>query len=204
MLRQSLISQVVFVCLGIGLAVCRVNAASERTVLDLWPNGTSGATTDIGLEREIKRDPPDGVVRLTDVSRPQITVYRPKQPNGAAVLVCPGGGYKILAYEHEGTKVCDFFNQHGVTAILLKYRVPAPRDLPLQDAQRAIGLIHDHADEWGIDRRRIGMLGFSAGGHLTLMTPGVPAAVPCWRWNTRSTRSPARFISTPRVATALE
>ena len=170
MLRQSAISQFVFVCVGIGLVVCRGGAASEPTVLDLWPDGPPGTTTDVGPEREIKREPPDGVVRLTDVSQPQITVYRPKQPNGAAVLVCPGGGYKILAYEHEGTQVCEFFNQHGVTAILLKYRVPAPRDLPLQDAQRALGLIHDHAEDWGIDRSRIGMLGFSAGGHLTLMT----------------------------------
>lgn len=144
--------------------------AEDRKVLDLWPAGAPGAASDVGPEREIKRDVPDGVMRLTDVSRPQITVYQPEQPNGAAVLVCPGGGYKILAYEHEGTQVCEFLNQHGVTAVLLKYRVPAPRELPLQDAQRALGLIHRHADEWGIDRSRIGMLGFSAGGHLTLNT----------------------------------
>lgn len=144
--------------------------AEDRLVLDLWPAGPPGGRRDIGPEREIKRDVPDGVMRLTDVSRPQITVYRPTQPNGAAVLVCPGGGYKILAYEHEGTTVCEFLADHGVTAILLKYRVPAPRELPLQDAQRALGLIHRHADEWAVDHSRIGMLGFSAGGHLTLNT----------------------------------
>ena len=90
--------------------------------------------------------------------------------NGAAVLVCPGGGYKILAYEHEGTDVCEFLTQHGVTAILLKYRVPSSQEVALQDAQRAIGMIHHHSEEWGIDPDRIGMLGFSAGGNLTVMT----------------------------------
>jgi acetyl esterase/lipase len=157
----------------VGLAMLSnlpILCAEERPVIDLWPSGPPGPARQVGPEREINRDPPDGVVRLTDVSAPQITVYRPERPNGAAVLVCPGGGYKILAYEHEGTMVCDFFTRHGVTAILLKYRVPAPPEMPLQDAQRALGLIHHHADEWGIDRSRIGMLGFSAGGHLTLMT----------------------------------
>ena len=99
-----------------------------------------------------------------------MTVYRPDDPNGAAVLVCPGGGYKILAYEHEGTDVCEFLTKHGVTAILLKYRVPSPREVALQDAQRALGMIHHHAEEWSIDPDRIGMLGFSAGGNLTVMT----------------------------------
>jgi acetyl esterase/lipase len=152
--------------LVIGLITGSLAEAAERPVLDLWP----AAAGENDPPRELHRDPPDGVARLTDVSRPQITVYRPDEPTGAAVLVCPGGGYKILAYEHEGTQVCEFFNRHGVTAILLQYRVPAPRELPLQDAQRALGLIHRHADAWGIDRSRIGMLGFSAGGHLTLMT----------------------------------
>ncbi len=157
-------------CMVIGLVAGSLARAADRPVLDLWPPAAPGTVEESGPERELQRDPPDGVVRLTDVSRPQITVYHPDEPTGAAVLVCPGGGYKILAYEHEGTQVCEFFNRHGVTAILLKYRVPAPRELPLQDAQRALGLIHRHADEWGIDRSRIGMLGFSAGGHLTLMT----------------------------------
>lgn len=155
----------VFICLAGGGPL-----AADPTVLDLWPEGVPSGNRNVRPEREIIRNPSDGVMRLTEVSQPQITVYRPEKPNGAAVLVCPGGGYKILAYEHEGTKVCEFFNQHGVTAVLLKYRVPAPRGLPLQDAQRALGLVHQHADEWGIDRSRVGMLGFSAGGHLTLST----------------------------------
>ena len=146
-------------------------AAAEPIVLDLWPAGTPTApAADVGEERELTRDPPDGVMRLTGVSVPQIEVFQPAEPNGTAVLVAPGGGYQILAYEHEGSQVCEFLNEHGVTAILLKYRVPAAREIAMQDAQRAMGLIHHHAEEWGIDRSRIGMLGFSAGGHLTLMT----------------------------------
>lgn len=145
--------------------------AADAVVLDLWPEGVPAEpANEIGEEREMQRDPPDGVMRLTGVSNPQITVFQPDSPNGAAVLVAPGGGYSILAYEHEGSQVCDFLTQHGVTAILLKYRVPAARESALQDAQRAMGLIHHHAAEWGIDRDRIGMLGFSAGGHLTVMT----------------------------------
>jgi len=145
--------------------------AADPVVLDLWPAGVPAEpANEIGEEREMQRDPPDGVMRLTGVSKPQITVFQPDSPTGAAVLVAPGGGYSILAYEHEGSQVCDFLTKHGVTAILLKYRVPAARESALQDAQRAMGLIQHHAEEWGIDRDRIGMLGFSAGGHLTVMT----------------------------------
>ncbi len=143
----------------------------ERLSLDLWPAGPPDPpAAEIGAEQELTRTPPDGILRLTNVTRPRITVFRPRKPNGAAVLVCPGGGYKILAAEHEGSAVCEFLNRHGVTAVLLTYRVPAPRAQPLQDAQRALGLIHHHADAWGVDRTRIGILGFSAGGHLSIMT----------------------------------
>lgn len=158
---------------GSGLPTAAEVAATpaEGLSLDLWPDGPPDPpAADIGPEQELNRTPPDGIVRLTNVTEPQITVFRPREPNGAAVLVCPGGGYKILALEHEGTDVCAFLNRHGVTAVLLKYRVPAPREQPLQDAQRALGLIHHHADDWGIDRKRIGILGFSAGGHLSIMT----------------------------------
>jgi acetyl esterase/lipase len=89
------------------------------------------------------------------------------------VLVCPGGGYGILAIEHEGTQVCDWLNSLGVTAVLLKYRVPVrdktPGYEPLQDAQRAVGIVRQNALQWGINPKRIGILGFSAGGHLSVM-----------------------------------
>ena len=143
--------------------------AAEPLVLDLWPDGVPLSGQKAESSEEVRTNK-NGILRITNVTRPQMTVYRPNDPNGAAVLVCPGGGYKILAYEHEGTDVCEFLTEHGVTAILLKYRVPSSQEVALQDAQRAIGMIHHHAEEWGIDPDRIGMLGFSAGGNLTVMT----------------------------------
>jgi acetyl esterase/lipase len=142
---------------------------ADPLVLDLWPNGVPLSGPKAEPSEEVRTNK-NGILRITNVTRPQLTVYRPDDPNGAAVLVCPGGGYKILAYEHEGTDVCEFLTKHGVTAILLKYRVPSPREVALQDAQRALGMIHHHAGEWSIDPDRIGMLGFSAGGNLTVMT----------------------------------
>jgi acetyl esterase/lipase len=177
--RPAAVAFLLIGCLGpmAGPVATAADASSRQTAvvrpmtLDLWPAGSPGKPADeIGPEQEITRDPPDGIVRLTNVTRPQVTVFHPEQPNGTAVLVCPGGGYKILAYEHEGSAVCEFLNHHGVTAVLLKYRVPAPPEQPLQDAQRALGVIHQHAREWNIDPQRIGMLGFSAGGHLTIRT----------------------------------
>jgi acetyl esterase/lipase len=90
---------------------------------------------------------------------------------GTAVVICPGGGYNILAFGHEGTEVAQWLNSLGVTGIVLKYRVPARKGQarhapPLQDAQRALGLVRSHAKEWGLDPKRVGVLGFSAGGHL--------------------------------------
>ena len=99
-------------------------------------------------------------------------VYSPKANNtGAAVVVFPGGGYRILAIDLEGTEVCDWLNSVGITCVLVKYRVPEPgpypkSSAPLQDAQRAFGMVRAHADEWHIDPNRIGVLGFSAGAHL--------------------------------------
>ena len=107
-----------------------------------------------------------------------MTVYSPDGKNtGAAVVVFPGGGYEILAIDLEGTEVCDWLTSRGITCVLLKYRVPAPRSSPdwgafpqspmaLEDAQRTIGLLRLHAAEWHIDPHKIGVLGFSAGGHL--------------------------------------
>ncbi len=110
--------------------------------------------------------------------RPTMTVYSPKGKNtGAAVVVFPGGGYQILAIDLEGTEVCDWLTPRGITCVLLKYRVtdvgPYPKSGPypespmaLEDAQRTVGLVRFHAAEWHIDPHKIGVLGFSAGGHL--------------------------------------
>ena len=115
---------------------------------------------------------------VENVSRPTMTVYSPKGKNtGAAVVVFPGGGYQILVIDLEGTEVCDWLTPKGITCVLLKYRVtnvgPYPKSGPypespmaLEDAQRTVGLVRFHAAEWHIDPHKIGVLGFSAGGHL--------------------------------------
>ena len=112
-------------------------------------------------------------VWVSNITRPTLTVYSPKGKNtGAAVVVFPGGGYEVLAIDLEGTEVCDWLNSAGITCLLVKYRVPDSGPYPkssaaLQDAQRAMGMARSHAAEWHIDPHRIGVLGFSAGGHLS-------------------------------------
>ena len=147
--------------------------------IPLWPKGPPDEKGNIGQERDTTK--PNGqlvagqrVIRLSNVSQPTITLYRPprRKDNGTAVIVCSGGGYIFLAMDLEGTEICQWLNSIGVTGVLLKYRVPKrPGDeqhvLPLQDAQRALGLVRYHAREWKIDPKRIGVLGFSAGGHLS-------------------------------------
>ena len=147
--------------------------------LPLWPDLAPGEVEgEVGPEEEKPPKPGEkGILRITNVSQPTLTVYpaNPAKANGSAVLVCPGGGYGILAYEHEGTDVCQWLNEMGVTGILLKYRVPRRKDrpkheAPLQDSQRALGLVRKHAKSWGINPSKLGILGFSAGGHLSVMT----------------------------------
>ncbi len=144
--------------------------------LALWPQGAPGAT-DLGPEKDMTT-PKDGlpggkpIIRLGNVSAPTLTLYSPSgKKTGAAVVVFPGGGYQILAIDLEGTEVCDWLTAQGITCLLLKYRVPNTGPYPkspaaLQDAQRALGMVRAHAAEWGIDPKRIGVLGFSAGAHL--------------------------------------
>ena len=152
--------------------------AEAFTPIRLWPGKAPGDTQTLAAEQDTSK-PNDGkvagksVIRLGNVSDPTITVYPAPadRATGAAVVVCPGGGYHILAMDLEGTEVCEWLNSIGVTGVLLKYRVPARPDrekyaAPLEDAQRAIRLVRLHADEWHIDNKRIGILGFSAGGHL--------------------------------------
>lgn len=114
----------------------------------------------------------DGILRIAKVSEPALTIFKPAHPNGAAVIICPGGGYSILAAGHEGADVAKEFNKIGVTAFVLKYRIPnaakqeQPHVAPLQDAQQAILLVRTKSKEWGVDPQKVGILGFSAGGHL--------------------------------------
>lgn len=113
-------------------------------------------------------------VFVVNVSQPTMTVYAPKGTNtGVAVIVCPGGGYNALAMDLEGTEICEWLTSRAITAVLLKYRVPTPKVgrykesiQALQDAQRTLNLVRFNASNWQIDSRKIGIIGFSAGGHL--------------------------------------
>jgi acetyl esterase/lipase len=165
--------------------------ADKPQVLDVWPGKVPGENGKVGKEMFLEGKPGEKPVkRLTNVSKPTITVYRPAKDKdtGAAVLICPGGGYQILAWDLEGEEVATWLNSIGVTGIVLKYRVPRrpdqpkdkprrpdqPKDKPpigpLQDAQRALSLVRSKAREWKLDPKRIGILGFSAGGHLAAET----------------------------------
>jgi len=152
-------------------------SAAEPPVA-LWPGQAPGEKGDIGEEKDMTK-PSDNVIagkpviRLGNVSKPTMTIYpAPKEKQtGAAVVVFPGGAYHILAWDLEGTEICEWLNSIGVTAVLVKYRVPRRAGLDkaavaLQDAQRAMGLVRSRAGELGIDPGRIGVIGFSAGGHL--------------------------------------
>ena len=153
--------------------------------LAIWPNGAPGDSTK--LEESDTTKPTDNliagrrIIKLGGVTNPTITVYPPKGKNtGSAVLVFPGGGYNILAMDLEGTEVCEWLSSVGITGVLLKYRVPArpgtPREgAPLQDAQRAIRLVRSNAKQLGLDPKKIGALGFSAGAHLAAYLSNQPA-----------------------------
>ncbi len=153
-------------------------AAEPMKPVVLWPGTAPGDKGGLPAEKDTS-EPGKGLVagreliRLGNVSTPTLQVFRPPadKDTGASVVVFPGGGYNILALDLEGTEVCEWLNSIGVTGVLVKYRVPKregqPAHLaPLQDAQRALGLTRFHAKEWGLDPARIGILGFSAGGHL--------------------------------------
>jgi acetyl esterase/lipase len=161
-------------------------ADDKPLVVDLWPGKAPDEVGNIGPEssrlspkftrKEVEVTEPTRM--LSNVSKPTITIYRPAkdQDTGTAMLICPGGGYWNLFWELEGEEVAAWLTKHGITGIILKYRVPRrpddvkgePARRPLQDAQRAIRLVRSKAKEWGIHPDRIGMVGFSAGGHLAI------------------------------------
>jgi acetyl esterase/lipase len=190
MIRRPLVRSPILVAASIAIAQLQPGAPAGsptawpppagKPTLTLWPNGAPGPNTATGPEHDTttasdKLIVGKPVIRTGDVSVPTITFYAApsglNQNSGAAVVVFPGGGYQILAMDLEGTEVCDWLNSIGVNCILLKYRVPQTGPYPkspeaLQDAQRAMGLVREHAAEWKIDPHRIGVLGVSAGGHL--------------------------------------
>ena len=167
----SLIAVWVGVC---GSLVC----GAEPVTVNVWPGKPPAETKE--LPPEADQTKPDDrliagrrIIKLGNVSTPQLTIHRPSidKDTGAAVVICPGGGHHILAYDLEGTEVAEWLNEIGVTGIVLKYRVPF-RDpdkrwlSAVQDGQRAMSLVRSRAAEWGLDPKRIGMLGFSAGGQV--------------------------------------
>jgi acetyl esterase/lipase len=168
-----------FVCEGVSAQTVVWQPSQGHTQVPIWPKEPSDAQPVAGPE-EMKavRDPlisgGKPWIQIDNVSQPTMTVYSPKGKNtGVAVVVFPGGGYQVLAIDLQGTEICDWLTSKGITAVLLKYRVPTPRlgayresALALEDAQRTVGLVRFHAAEWHIDPHKIGVIGFSAGGHM--------------------------------------
>jgi len=151
-----------------------IAVAAPLEPINLWPEGVPGESKPLDKPESAELKGEEQIEIMSNVSTPQLTMYHPENPNGTAVIVCPGGGYHILAYSHEGKEVCEWLNSLGITAGLLKYRVPRRDQLekhhaPLQDVHRAIGMMRASADEWKIKPDKIGVLGFSAGGHLASM-----------------------------------
>lgn len=159
-----------------------LTAGEPAEILRLWPSTPPGPDRNVGTEADVTK-PEDRliggrrIIKLTNVSTPEAHVYLPadNQRNGSTVVICPGGGYSILAWDLEGTEVAEWLNSIGVTAIVLKYRVPTnkvtPKWLqPVQDTQRTLSRVRGRAKDWGLAADRIGVLGFSAGGDAAART----------------------------------
>lgn len=139
--------------------------SAQNYTLKVWPNGAPEQNTPPGAERSWV----DGIERVENISEAEIYVYLPEKEKstGAAVVICPGGGYKIEAIEHEGYKIAEFLKDNGIAGIVLKYRLPyGKHKIPLMDTQQAMRLVRSKAAEWNIDPTKIGIAGSSAGGHL--------------------------------------
>ena len=168
----------------VGFMVGTSRAGEPTLVVNVWPGAAPGEPSGIGEETSVVGKPGGGenppITRIGNVTVPTLSVFRPAadKANGTAVVICPGGGYNILAWDLEGTEIAEWLNTLGVTGIVLKYRVPRrpnePKDeqpiCSLQDAQRALRLVRSQAGEWKLDDKKIGILGFSAGGHLAART----------------------------------
>jgi pectinesterase len=147
------------------------NAFTQKApqVIPLYKNGVPNSTGAPDKENSASRD---NINRIAKVSNPTLTIFKPAKPNGKAVIICPGGGYLYLTIDKEGKKVAEEMNRWGITAFVLKYRLPDDTTnidkslAPLQDAQQAIRLVRSNAKEWGINKDQIGIMGFSAGGHV--------------------------------------
>jgi acetyl esterase/lipase len=150
-----------------------INCNAQTLTLKLWPDGIPGSKADPSYIEKITTT--EGrITRCEKVVTPDLTVFlpSPEKANGAAVLICPGGGYGVLAFDHEGNAIAKWLNDNGIAGIILKYRLPSDKIMieksigPLQDAQEAMRVIRRNAVSWKINPDKIGVIGFSAGGHL--------------------------------------
>jgi acetyl esterase/lipase len=149
------------------------SSTNAPLTVELWPDGTPTAMQpkSEATEKLFQSYGGHQPNRVTDVTKPAIRVYPSGKPDSPAVIVAPGGGFMFLSWVHEGTQVCEWLNTLGTTAVLLEYRTPTRDEpemftLPVEDVQRAMGLCRHRAREWGIDPKRVGILGFSAGANL--------------------------------------
>ncbi|UFH54903.1 alpha/beta hydrolase [Spirosoma sp. KNUC1025] len=156
------------------LAAVPFQTALSQEVIKLWPdNAIPNAIPNAQITEKSETDA-NGILRISNVSVPTLTAYIPPKGKmtGAAVMICPGGGYGILAASHEGSDVARWFNEIGVAAFVLKYRLPMPeimtnqQEVPLMDAMQGMTIIRQKAAQYGINPDKIGVMGFSAGGHL--------------------------------------
>lgn len=154
---------------GVLVLIWLVTKAMAQTTFPLYPGEIPNSKPTPNEERiEIS----NGITIVHKISRPTITHYSPAKPNGTAIIIFPGGGYWVTAIDHEGHDVAKKFLEQGITAFVVKYRIPSDETMvnreigPLQDAQQAIKMVRERAKEWGINPNQIGVMGFSAGGHL--------------------------------------
>jgi acetyl esterase/lipase len=174
--HAATLGQAIALCLGLGLTLsppARADALKSRQVIDLWPGvppGTEASTaTPTIVERSKSLFNPDRA--LTGIVKPSLTAFVPDKPNGVSIIVAPGGAYARIVLDKEGREIVNWLQPLGVTVFVMTYRLPAEghlngRDVPLEDGQRAMRVVRDHAKAWGLDPTRIGFMGFSAAGHL--------------------------------------
>ncbi|HEU4374395.1 MAG TPA: alpha/beta hydrolase [Telluria sp.] len=182
-----------FFFIGLGTAQAATwQPSSGQVQIAIWPGAAPNATATQRPESVVAATGHGGWMQIQEVSKPTMTVYPANGTNtGAAVIVFPGGGFRVLAIDLEGTEICNWLTSRGITCVLLKYRVPGGNDywdekcqcriypkipLALQDAQRTIKLVRSKANELGLNPRKIGVIGFSAGGYLVAQTSNIVAS----------------------------
>jgi Esterase/lipase len=149
--------------------ICSLNSFSQKKeMIYLWPGKVPGELKE-KMRPSVDTSQKDGIIRFSEVTNPVLEVFLPAQgiDKHSAVIVCPGGGYQILAYDLEGTEIAAWLNNLGFTAFVLQYRIPNKKEGALQDAQRAMRVVRDNCKKWNINPDRIGIMGFSAGGSLS-------------------------------------